>query len=106
MILDRLRDRLGFAVVGGVVAAHRSLQTGEFSDHVRDEICLRQKSRPLGAGSVARGELSESTSQFAQPHRLVVHRPELVVKQHLVQCRYPGRQRCLAVGDPEELGVG
>ena len=92
--------------MGGVVAAHQTLQLGKLADHVRHEIGLAECGGPLGLGGIAAHQAGVVGRQPLQPLHALALGAELLVEHHRIELRQPVGQRHLQVALPEESRIG
>ena len=105
MLRDRLGDAGRFAVVQCVIAAHRSLQLGEFGDHVGDEVRLRQQRGAIRERMRSTDARANVAGEKAQSLHAIVQRAELVVIDDAAQALDTRRERLPAVLVVEEFRV-
>ena len=107
VVLDRVCDRRGLAVLLGVVASHDALQLGELADHVGEQVGLRQvrSVRRLLAEALAADAFADLARDRAHALDALALRAELVVVDDLLQARSARGERLLLVLLVEEASV-
>src|SRR5690606_34748613 len=95
-----------FTIVFGVVFAGQALHFGEFTDHAGDQIVFAQVGGALHHHFVGTQTLGDSGRQRADAAGFIGQRAQTVDPPHVFQFRETAGQWLLAVGIPEEGGVG
>ena len=102
VLLDGDGDRLGLAVVEGVVAPHDALQLRELAHHLGDQVALGEPRRPPRERHVGADRLGDVGREPLQAQRLVVERAEPLLVDHAAELLEAALQGALAVLLPEE----
>ena len=103
-----MRDLVGLARGGGVVAAHDALDARELDDGARHEVGLAQMRGARGVGGVLgaeRGVGGEVLGELLDAGRLGAHGAELLLEHDGVEALHVILQRTAQVLVVEELGV-
>ncbi len=107
MLFNGIGDICGDAVMARIMAAHDALQFGEFTHHARDKIGLGQLCGMRGHLCITmRNGRGDMRDQIFHPHRLVMHRPQPLIKGDVGQTRQHRLKRRLPVLVPEEFSIG
>ena len=105
-LVDRQRDRVGFARLLRVVAAGDALQFRELAHHPRLQVVLRQHRRAPGLRGIGTDQGGHGLGQCRHPHHLVGHAAQLRLEGDAGQALAHRRQPLLEVLVEEEARVG